>query len=610
MKQSNGSAVINHPSIRKTITNEQNIFIYQEPVLIQDLYQSSLSYQGPEKAPPQEQQTINSGILQRSRALQGESQLHQNNNHNHHKGKSVSFKVMDDVVDVPVAVVPTRMSHLSLQQLFLLNTVVCGLEFCASAAFTYIPPMLLKSGIEEEHMSLILGIGPLLGFFFVPMIGASSDICRSRYGRRRPFIFGLGCLLIVSLMMIPYGELIASYLFGKSAASKTIGVGMLIVGSVLLDFTSQAGLTPCEALLSDASRNTNQQDRAFTVYSFMVSLGGCIGYLITALDWSNNSVGLYFGGQEQSAFSLLIVLFTLALFTTLLVAEEKPVIILNRQQSGDKTLLSGDTASVENKKIQQTLDQIHQAIVRDKDRFGLGPSDAGYETSSNQSFSDEYQNARLSNLKEEVEKPLLGGVGSVSTIPEETCSIFTRRQCHIPFTRWTFTTCEGLCHLVCMRVIKLMPRSIKTLYNMPAVLKRLALANYCSWTAVMGFNLFYTDYVGQAVYGGNPNAPEDSHLRTLYDEGVRMASWGLLFHCITSAIYAAIVDRLVTRYSMRTLYCGGMFSFAIAMAVMVFSRNVYIVNLMAACTGFAYAAVTTIPFMLVQNYHTNKEVMT
>ena len=447
-------------------------------------------------------------------------------------------------------------------------------------------------------------------FSSCPMIGASSDTCRSRYGRRRPFIFGLGCLLIVSLMMIPYGELIASYLFGKSAASKTIGVGMLIVGSVLLDFTSQAGLTPCEALLSDASRNTNQQDRAFTVYSFMVSLGGCIGYLITALDWSNNSVGLYFGGQEQSAFSLLIVLFTLALFTTLLVAEEKPVIILNRQQSGDKTLLSGDTASVENKKIQQTLDQIHQAIVRDKDRFGLGPSDAGYETSSNQSFSDEYQNARLSNLKEEVEKPLLAGVGSVSTIPEETCSIFTRRQCHIPFTRWTFTTCEGLCHLVCMRVIKLMPRSIKTLYNVPAVLKRLALANYCSWTAVMGFNLFYTDYVGQAVYGGNPNAPEDSHLRTLYDEGVRMASWGLLFHCITSAIYAAIVDRLVTRYSMRTLYCGGMFSFAIAMAVMVFSRNVYIVNLMAACTGFAYATVTTIPFMLVQNYHTNKEVMT
>ena len=43
---------------------------------------------------------------------------------------------------------------------------------------------------------------------------------------------------------------------------------------------------------------------------------------------------------------------------------------------------------------------------------------------------------------------------------------------------------------------------------MPAVLKRLAVAHFFSWTAVMAFNLFFTDYVGQSVYGGNPNAPE------------------------------------------------------------------------------------------------------
>ncbi len=59
---------------------------------------------------------------------------------------------------------------------------------------------------------------------------------------------------------------------------------------------------------------------------------------------------------------------------------------------------------------------------------------------------------------------------------------------------------------------------------------------------------------------------------------------------------------------MRSLYCVGMLSFALAMMVMVFIRNVFVVVLMAACTGFAYATVTTIPFMLMQNYHTNKEV--
>ncbi len=458
------------------------------------------------------------------------------------------------------------------------------------------------------------GIGPLLGFLFVPAIGSASDTCRSRYGRRRPFILGLGCLLIFSLMIIPYGELVATYFIGKSATSQTVGIGMLIIGSVLLDFTSQAGLTPCEALLSDASRHTTQQDRAFTVYSFMVSAGGCIGYLITALDWSNNSVGLYFGGQEQSAFSLLIVLFTLTLFTTLLVADEKPVIIPPRQPS------TGDDSD-HAKRINQTLDQIHQALVRDKDKFGLGPSDPGYETASNQSFSDEYQNARLTNSAkdEEASAPLLvsapkGAKGLGGQLEDSqpkkylTLPLFNKKQCDIPLTRWTVTTFEGFVHFICMRLTKYLPRSFKTLSNVPAVLKRLALANYCSWTAVMGFNLFFTDFVGQAVYGGNPNAEEDSHERALYDEGVRMASWGLLFHCITSAIYATVVDRLVTRYSMRTLYCCGMLSFSVAMTGMVFLRNIYVVNLLAACTGFAYATVTTIPFMLVQNYHANKEV--
>ena len=173
----------------------------------------------------------------------------------------------------------------------MLNSVVCGLEFCASAAFTYIPPMLLKAGLSEENMSLVMGIGPCLGFLLVPWIGRSSDNCRSRYGRRRPYILALSLLLVVSLVMIPYGDFFSAYMYDhqKPEKSKHLGVVLLIVGAVLLDFTSQATLTPCEALLSDACKNTNQQDRCFMVYSFMVSIGGCIGYLMSALDWSSNA---------------------------------------------------------------------------------------------------------------------------------------------------------------------------------------------------------------------------------------------------------------------------------------------------------------------------------
>lgn len=507
-----------------------------------------------------------------------------------------------------VADSPARqLRHLSLLQLLLLNAVVCGLEFCASAAFTYIPPLLLKSGLEEAHMSIILGVGPLLGFFLVPIIGRSSDNCKSKYGRRRPFILGLGLLLIVSLVTIPYGETFTIYAFGRHEFTKSLGIVLLIIGAVLLDFSSQACLTPCEALLSDACHNTTQQDRCFMVYSFMVSTGGCIGYLITALDWNSSFIGFYLGGQEQSAFTLLIILFTVTLFATLLVAQENPV----------EPEVAPSLEELQQEKISQKLDQIHQAIVRQKEvmvhGFGLSVNDPGYESGSNPSVNDEYQSqvsVPASSGQQAEALPLLGA-HSLDKTPVSRFSrlkLCFKRQCNIPWTRWSFTTFDGFLHHLSLKLYFLLPQTIKSLLSVPFVLKRLALANFCSWTAVMGFNLFFTDFVGQAVFGGNPNAPEDSPERALYDEGVRMGSWGLLFHCITSAIYATLIERLVARYGLRMMYFIGMFSFTLAMAVMVFVRSILLVNIMAACTGFAYATLTTIPFMLVTQYHDNKEV--
>ena len=154
----------------------------------------------------------------------------------------------------------------------------------------------------------------------------------------------------------------------------------------------------------------------------------------------------------------------------------------------------------------------------------------------------------------------------------------------------------------------MMPNMIKSLLCIPAVLRPLALANFFSWTAIMGFNLFYSDFVGQAGYGGDPNTDEGSPLRERYDVGVRMGSWGLLFHCVTSAIYAAFIQKMVCRYGSRITYMFGMMTFTVAMVFMVFIRNIYIVTALAACTGFAYATVTTIPFMLITLYHDHKEV--
>ncbi len=46
-------------------------------------------------------------------------------------------------------------------------------------------------------MTLIWCLSPLVGFFLTPIMGSMSDGCRSRLGRRRPFIILLSIGVIL-----------------------------------------------------------------------------------------------------------------------------------------------------------------------------------------------------------------------------------------------------------------------------------------------------------------------------------------------------------------------------------------------------------------------------
>jgi len=472
-------------------------------------------------------------------------------------------------------------SKVGLLQIFLLNAVVCGVEICACAGFTYIPPMLLKAGYTEENMSIILGLGPMLGFFIVPIIGRASDRCRSKLGRRRPFILGLSSILLLSLILIPYGDILCKHVLGTGAMAKSLTLLFLTISVVLLDFTSQACLTPCEALLSDCSKGTDQDERAFIVYSLMISLGGFIGYLITAIDWNATEIGTFFKTQERTVFSLLTILFVVLLLATIIAAKEIPY-------TGQEIIaLTEETKPTPN----DTLLEI-----------GSNGGESGYDTNESENGSPAPSDILSSTS---IHKPtptpkmraprinvsLRGGISSLIS-----CRVFA--------------AVGNLMRLLWVNIHEKLPEPVQQLCDIPHVLRQLVLAHFVSWTAVMGFNLFFTDFVGNAVYMGNPNAPENSELRNRFDDGVRMGSWGLLLHCITSAIYALLIEKIVNKYGCKLTYTIGMGSFVFAMSGMVLFPNVMMVNLMAATTGIAYATVTTIPYLLITKYHSDKQVRT
>ncbi|KAM5172414.1 solute carrier family 45 member 3-like [Mantella aurantiaca] len=207
----------------------------------------------------------------------------------------------------------------SLQwHLVLLNFMTCGLEICVAAGITYVPPLLLEAGVEEQYMTMVLGIGPVLGLILVPLIGSASDNCQSNYGGRRPFIWMLSLGVLISLFIIPHADSLASYF---SYGGNRVHIFFLIFGVGLLDCCVQVCFTPLEALLSDLYHDDEGCGQAFATFSFMISVGGCIGYLLTSVNWNYTYMSLYLGGQDECLFLLLMLIFIVSVLVTMKTVE-------------------------------------------------------------------------------------------------------------------------------------------------------------------------------------------------------------------------------------------------------------------------------------------------
>ena len=63
----------------------------------------------------------------------------------------------------PTASAPSSLGNTKVSdlKLILVNAVVAGLEIASSVAFTFIPPLLLKSGYRETQMTIIFGVGKI-----------------------------------------------------------------------------------------------------------------------------------------------------------------------------------------------------------------------------------------------------------------------------------------------------------------------------------------------------------------------------------------------------------------------------------------------------------------
>ena len=282
---------------------------------------------------------------------------------------------------------------------------------------------------------------------------------------------------------------------------------LLSIGVILLDYASQAAINPCEALMSDLMAGQHGEEAGFTVYSGMLSVGACIGYLLTALDWA--SLGFSAGNREQTALILVLVLYLGCFLITMFSAHERPFRVLNLD---DRDI------------------DIHSKLIN-----GETTSDPGYE-------SDEDESLKMSPLWPRIK-------GNRAIVSLRRCSpmkILTAPPKIILNVSRNIRSLDWVAIYHQFQALCLPLNFYRTIASAPPVLRDLFWADLASWIAIMAHGMFYTDFVATAVYGGQPDAPPGSVYDLLFDEGVRMGSWGLLLHSITGEITCILIVSLLS----------------------------------------------------------------
>ncbi|KAF6101139.1 solute carrier family 45 member 4 [Phyllostomus discolor] len=148
-----------------------------------------------------------------------------------------------------------------------------------------------------------------------------------------------------------------------------------------------------------------------------------------------------------------------------------------------------------------------------------------------------------------------------------------------------------------------------SMLKMPRALARLCLCHLLTWFSVIAEAVFYTDFMGQVIFEGDPKAPSNSTAWQAYNAGVKMGCWGLVIYAATGAICSALLQKYLDNYdlSIRVIYVLGTLGFSVGTAVMAMFPNVYVAMAMVSTMGVVSMSISYCPYALLGQYHEIRE---
>ncbi|MBN3307720.1 S45A1 protein, partial [Amia calva] len=508
--------------------------------------------------------------------------------------------------------------------------ILFGIEFSYAMETAYVTPVLLQMGLPDQFYSLVWFISPILGFLVQPILGAWSDRCTSRFGRRRPFILVLAIGALLGLTLVLNGRDIGTAL-ADTAANHKWGIVLTVCGVVLMDFSADSADNPSHAYMMDVC-SPEDQDRGLNIHALLAGLGGGFGYVVGGINWDHTEFGRSLGGQLRVIYLFTSITLAIATAMTLTSIPERPL----AQAHANTRLYTGLTSPLS--PLSPLTPKYGSFISRDSSLTGINEFASSFGTSyidsvlidcytgqqTPQPLDPDSATAPLLPHRDTPPTlgaggaPLKGGGSGILKRPQSLAllddtllapgpGVESGRRRTVTFRQqvsvggwWTADlsdTTDGTDNQLSMRLL------CNAIYRMPPPLCSLCTNHFLGWLSFEGMLLFYTDFMGEVVFGGDPKAPHDSEAYKLYNSGVTMGCWGMCIYAFSAAFYSAILEKLEERFSLRSLYFFAYLAFGLGTGLATLSTNLYVILSLCVTYGFLFSSLCTLPYSLLCEYY-------
>ena len=436
-------------------------------------------------------------------------------------------------------------------------------------------PYLMSLGLAETTANAIWLVNPLVGFFVQPLVGASSDACTSRWGRRRPFLLVFHFGIIVGLVMIGFAPELHGLLFPHTSAYDEQGrasatlLTLIFSGCVIMELSNDLLTIPSRALLNDCLPE-EQIDQGNAWFSAMNSLGAVIGLTMCFLPLNRLWPLQLLGTQMRATFVMCIGfimssnLFTMTIDEWMEDDEEEGE--GEGEGEGEEEEGDGEEDALLGKHMEEgrlqsgkPMHTVHEAD--DEDDASAVPVVVVEQPAA----------AGGTNKAEEGEGD---GEAEGDGEEEEEEEEAEEEPSHMSL----------LSSLLAFRLL-------------PPALMAIWVTQFSWWLVVMQISFWWTTWVGIIVYGGEPLTSSE-----LFYEGVTFGIVGTLVHSIVSFFSSQVLTRANNTFGVTRVYHGSAVMFSLATMGLWWWRSKEASMVYMVFTGFLYPVINTNPFILIEVY--------